>query len=64
VKVDGTVSSERQFSGDWDGGTQISAEGWNAEIFLPWSQVAMPKEEGQRTVNAYASRKVAFLDER
>jgi hypothetical protein len=67
-QIDGTVLPERQFSGDWDGawygGTQITPEGWNAEIFLPWSQVAMPKETGLRTVNAYASRKVASLNER
>ena len=67
-QVDGTVLPERQFSRDWDGawygGTKVTAKGWDAEIFLPWSQVAMPKEAGQRTVNAYASRKVAYMDER
>ena len=65
---DGTVLPERQFSGDWDGAwsgsTAETERGWNAEIFLPWSQVAMPKESGQRIINAYASRKVAHLDER
>jgi len=67
-QIDGTVLPERQFSGDWDGawlgGTTATKDGWNAEIFLPWSQVAMPKETGQRTINAYVSRKVAHLDER
>jgi hypothetical protein len=67
-QVDGTVLPERQFSRDWDGawygGTKVTATGWDAEIFLPWSQVAMPKEAGIRTVNAYASRKVAYMDER
>jgi hypothetical protein len=67
-QVDGTVLAERQFSGDWDGawfgGTQTTEKGWNAEIFLPWSQMAMPKEAGARHINAYASRKVASLDER
>ncbi len=67
-QVDGTVLPERQFSGDWDGawygGTEVTAKGWNAEIFLPWSQLAMPQESGVRRVNAYASRKVAYLDER
>ena len=67
-QIDGTVLPERQFSGDWDGawygGTTETDTGWNAEIFLPWSQVAMPKQVGQRTVNAYASRKVAYLNER
>lgn len=67
-QVDGTVLPERQFSGDWDGAwrgaTAVTPTGWNAEIFLPWSQMAMPKEEGARRINAYASRKVATLDER
>ena len=67
-QIDGTVLPERQFSSDWDGawygGTQISKKGWNAEIFLPWSQLAMPKEPGERRINAYASRKVAYLNER
>ncbi len=67
-QVDGTVLPERQFSRDWDGAwygeTAVTEKGWNAEILLPWSQVAMPKEAGQRTLNAYVSRKVAYLDER
>ncbi len=67
-QVDGTVLPERQFSGDWDGawygGTAETQDGWDAEIFLPWSQMAMPREEGERKLNAYASRKVAHLDER
>ena len=44
--------------------TVATGKGWNAEIFLPWSQMAMPKEAGLRTIRAYASRKVAHLDER
>lgn len=67
-QTDGTVLPERQFSSDWDGAwegaTNITAKGWDAEIFLPWSQVAMPSEAGRRTINAYVSRKVAALDER
>ncbi|XOV81473.1 MAG: DUF5916 domain-containing protein [bacterium] len=67
-QVDGTVLPERQFSRDWDGAwygaTKVTTKGWNAEIFLPWSQVAMPREAGRRVVNAYASRKVAYMDER
>jgi len=67
-QADGTVLPERQFSGDWDGAwygaTQVTADGWTAEILIPWSQLAMPKEAGRRTVNAYASRKVAYRSER
>ena len=64
---DGTLLPERQFSRDWDGawysGTAITDEGWSAEFFLPWSQVAMPQSGAQRTIKAYVSRKVAHLDE-
>ena len=67
-QIDGTVLPERQFSGDWDGAwygqTSETDQGWNAEIFIPWGQVAMPKEAGARTINAYVSRQVAHLDER
>jgi len=67
-QIDGTVLPERRFSSDWDGAwqgaTQVTASGWNAEIFLPWSQFAMPKQAGRRVINAYASRKVAYMDER
>ena len=64
---DGTLLPERQFSRDWDGawysGTAVTESGWSAEFFLPWSQVAMPQNPGQRTIKAYISRKVAHLDE-
>ena len=64
---DGTLLPERQFSRDWDGawysGTQLTKTGWSAEFFLPWSQVAMPQNAGQRTIKVYLSRKVAHLDE-
>ena len=67
-QTDGTVLPERQFSQDWDGawygGTQVTDTGWQAEILLPWSQVAMPRETGKRTLNASASRRVAALSER
>lgn len=65
---DGTLLPERQFSSDWDGawysGTAVTDAGWSAEFFLPWSQMAMPKTVGERTINVYLSRKVASLDER
>ena len=67
-QIDGTVLPEREFSEDWDGAwlgeTYVTSSGWSAEIFLPWSQVAMPKKDQERVINAYVSRKVAHLDER
>ena len=67
-QTDGTVLAERQFSEDWDGAwvgeTQVTESGWSAELYLPWSQVAMPQRDKERVINAYVSRKVAHLDER
>ena len=68
VQMDGTVLPERQFSREWDGAwhgaTQLTETGWSSEFFLPWSQMAMAKQEGIRRIGLYASRKVAHLDER
>lgn len=65
---DGTMLPERQLSNDWDGawysGTAVTASGWSAEMFLPWSQVAMPQTGDARIIKVYFSRKVAYLDER
>jgi len=66
--ADGTVLPERQFSnqwdGAWDGATTITDDGWSAEMFLPWSMMAMPDEDEIRKMQFYISRKVAHLDER
>jgi hypothetical protein len=68
VQMDGTVLPERQFSREWDGAwygaTQLTESGWSSEFFLPWSQMAMAKQEGIRRIGLYASRKVAHLNER
>ena len=67
-QMDGTVLPERQYSREWDGAwygaTQQTETGWSAEFFIPWSQMAMPKEEGVRRINLYTSRKVAYRAER
>ena len=68
TQMDGTVLPERQYSRDWDGAwygaTQRTERGWSVEYFVPWSQVAMPKQEGIRQFGFYLSRTVAHLDER
>ena len=65
---DGTVLPERQFKGDWDGAwygaTAETDRGWSAEYFIPWSQMAMPKEDAIRRIGFYASRNVGHLNER
>lgn len=67
-QTDGTLLPERRFSVDWDGAwygsTSETDTGWSAEYFIPWSQMAMPKQAGIRRMGFYASRKVAVLDER
>ena len=47
-QMDGTILPERQYSREWDGAwygaTQRTANGWSAEFYVPWSQMAMPSE--------------------
>jgi hypothetical protein len=68
VQMDGTVLPERQFTREWDGAwhgaTQLTESGWSSEFFLPWSQLAMPRQEDVRRIGLYGSRKVAHLNER
>ena len=68
AKEDGKVLPERNFSREWDGAwqgaTAVTANGWSAEMFIPWSIVAMPPGDGARQMNFFVSRKVAFRNER
>ncbi len=66
--MDGTLLPERQFSSDWDGAwrgeSAVTADGWSAEMFIPWGTVTMPQVDEKRRIGMYMSRKVAYLDER
>lgn len=66
-QTDGTILPERQYSQEWDGAwygaTQTTDTGWSAELFLPWSQMAMVKAEDRRRIGIYTSRRVAHLNE-
>lgn len=67
--MDGKVAAERQFSSEWDGpwtsGSAELADGWSAEMFLPWSMMTMADAaDGQRKLGFWINRKVAYLDER
>ena len=66
--MDGTVLPERQFTSDWDGPwdgrTQVTESGWSAEMFIPWSVVSMPAAGDVRNMGLYASRLVAYKNER
>ena len=60
--TDGTVLRERQFNDDWDGAwlgaTAVTAQGWSAEVFFPWSQMAMPRAADGRRIGIFAARQV------
>ncbi|MGI9323974.1 MAG: DUF5916 domain-containing protein [Pseudomonadales bacterium] len=65
---DGTVVPERQFFNEWDGpwtgASQVTEEGWSAEMFIPWGIVSMPSGGTDRPMGFYLSRRVAYLGER
>ena len=67
-KEDGKVLPERNFSREWDGAwhgaTAVTDRGWAAEIFIPWSILAMPPGGGERNMSFYVTRQVAFRNER
>ena len=65
---DGKIAPERQYSrewdGPWDGRTATTEDGWSAEMFLPWSMMAMPAVQDERQIGMYVSRQVGYIDER
>lgn len=67
-KEDGKVLPERNFSREWDGAwhgaTTVTDRGWAAEMFIPWSILAMPPGGGERNMSFYVTRQVAFRNER
>ncbi len=64
---DGTVLPERQYAREWDGAwfgkTEETESGWSAEFFMPWGQMAMPRETGVREIGLNVTREVAFLNQ-
>ena len=67
-KEDGKVLPERNFSREWDGAwhgaSAVTETGWTAEMFIPWSILAMPPGIGKRNMSFFVSRQVAFRNER
>ena len=66
---DGTITQENQFNTDWDAEWQHAvhetADGWTAELLLPWSITAMQKRPGAtRTIAVYFDRVLAGSSER
>lgn len=66
-QLDGTILPERQYNSQWDGAwygaTNENANGWSAEFYIPWGQLAMPGREGRRQIGFYAERVVAHLNQ-
>ena len=50
--ADGTLLPERKFQNNWDGPwrgqSSKTADGWTAEMYLPWSMINMPVTEGDK----------------
>lgn len=64
---DGKVLPEytmtEQWDGPWEAATAETETGWSAEMFLPWSMMAMPPGNGERTMGVWVKRQVAHRDE-
>ncbi len=60
---DGTITNETNFSrdwnGDWQAATKATAQGWTAEVFVPWSAIPLPDVTGDsRTIRIGLTRTV------
>jgi len=66
---DSTISNENQFNADWDGAWRHAvsedADGWNAELLIPWHIAPMRQSEGaNRTIGIALDRVVGDTGER
>ena len=62
---DMSILPERQMNvewdGSWEGRTQVIDGGWSAEIFIPWSMMALPRVEAVRRIGLAFERQVGHL---
>lgn len=66
---DAVITNESQFNKDWDGNWQHAvsedAEGWSAEMLIPWYIAPMRQgSDGKRTVKIYLDRVIGSTGER
>ncbi|MCP5356922.1 MAG: hypothetical protein H7A06_02130 [Pseudomonadales bacterium] len=66
--TDATILPERQLNlqwdGSWDAETSVVDGGWAAEIFVPWSMVALPQVAGEtRVMGIYTERQIGSTGE-
>ena len=66
-KMDGKITPERNVTFNWDGPwvgeTAVTDYGWSAEMFIPWSALAMPDTPDVRKMGVSFWRKIAHLDQ-
>lgn len=64
--TDATILPERQMNMQWDGAwngrTSELDNGWSAELYIPWSMMAMPRNDEDRVVGFYFERQVGHLN--
>lgn len=63
-----TILPERQYNtqwdGAWDGKASIVEGGWVAEMFIPWSMMALPQTAGEkRRIGIYSERQIGATGE-
>ena len=63
-----TILPERQYNvqwdGAWDGKASVVEGGWIAEMFIPWSMMALPQAAGEtRTIGLYTERQIGATGE-
>jgi hypothetical protein len=65
---DGIVNNENQFNPDWDGNWRHAvsndAEGWTAELLIPWHIASMREAKDVRTIGLYFDRIIAATGDR
>ena len=66
---DAVITNENRFSTDWDGNWQHAAsedaEGWSAEMLIPWYIAPMSRgADGKRTLKVYLDRVIGATGER
>ncbi|HET7358691.1 MAG TPA: DUF5916 domain-containing protein [Rhodanobacteraceae bacterium] len=66
---DAVITNETRFNKDWDGIWQHAvsedAQGWSAEILIPWYTAPMHKAiDGKRTIGLYLDRVIGSTGER
>jgi len=66
--TDATILPERQLNlqwdGSWDAETSVVEGGWVAEMFVPWSMMALPQVAGEtRRIGVYTERQIGATSE-